>query len=211
MIEAVSKYRSPRLIGVVSAALLILGTFGITLYSVASDDFSESSGPYAALHSVKLTDQYGQRVKPSDLHDKVVMVNFYFTTCGSACPVQTAVLRDVRANLHKEVDAVFISVSIAPLVDNPTVVAEYIKKHRVSRDNWHFVSTSVEDTEKLIEKFGVTPDGMTAVADQIDHRNMGYLFDRDGVLMQQYQLVPGVATRITEEMKVLYELQIGGA
>lgn len=201
-----------RLYTIVPVALLLLGLFGFALYSdakgVIPDDARQS---LSFLHKIKLIDQNGRRIKADDLREKVVMINFFFTACGNACPVQTAVLRDIQSNVENNADAIFISISIAPLADSVTGVREYIEKYKVDHDNWFFAKASVNDTQKLMNIFGVTVDGMVEDSDQIDHRNTGYLFSRQGALMQQYPLVPATVKRISKEMKILFELKLASS
>ena len=62
-------------------------------------------------------------------------------------------------------------------------------------------------SEKLIERFGVTVDGAIVEEDKLDHRNMGYLFNKQGMLMQQYQLVPGISERLIREITELDKIE----
>ena len=135
------------------------------------------------------------------------MMNFFFTGCEGACPVQTAVLRDVQQGLDPELDVLFISVSIAPLTDTKAAINAYIDKFNVESPDWKFAIASVENSEKLIERFGVTVDGAIVEEDKLDHRNMGYLFNKQGMLMQQYQLVPGISERLIREITELDKIE----
>ena len=197
------------LIKVTSAVLLTLGTFGIAFYSVAdhkSEDYGQARGVPELLDS-DLTDQHGKRLTKKDLKNKLVMMNFFFTGCEGACPVQTAVLRDVQQGLDPELDVLFVSVSIAPLTDTKAAINAYIDKFNVESPDWKFAIASVENSEKLIERFGVTVDGAIVEEDKLDHRNMGYLFNKQGMLMQQYQLVPGISERLIREITELDKIE----
>ncbi len=198
------------LVVMASVLLLVLASLGV--YTVAGERDNIS-----ALHSLellkkaRLTDQHGNKIRLKDLRDKVVLVNFFFTSCGGACPMQTSVVKDARSQLSADVDAVFLSVSIAPMLDTKETINAFIEKHNIDQSNWLFASTKVAETKMLVEKFGVTVDGATVVKDQIDHRNVGFLFGRNGNLMQQYQLVPGMSKRLAKEMKVLFDLDLNPA
>ncbi len=198
------------LIKTMSAVLLTLGACGIAFYSIADheteqqvDQQSTDNGQTPGimeLASLDLTDQHGRRLTGKDFRNKLVMMNFFFTGCAGVCPVQTAVLRNVHAELDPNLDVLFVSVSIAPLTDTKVAINEYIDKFDVDFANWRFATASVRNSEKLIERFGVTVDGAVVEEGKLDHRNMGYLFSKLGVLMQQYQLKPGMDKRLVREI-----------
>ena len=96
-----------------------------------------------------------------------------------------------------------MSVSIAPLTDTKVAIDEYIDKFDVNSANWKFATASAQNSAKLIRRFGVTVDGAIVEEDKLDHRNMGYLFNKQGRLMQQYQLVPGMDERLIREITEL--------
>ena len=150
-----------------------------------------------------LKDQSGKKIKAKDLKNKLVLVNFFFTSCGSACPLQTATLRDTQQLLDNTVDVLFLSVSIAPLLDNQQTISQYIEKFELPESNWKFATTSVSETKKLISQFGVTLENSIVTENQIDHRNMGFLFAKNGIMMQQYQLKPSVTQRLAREITEL--------
>jgi len=131
-------------------------------------------------------------------------MNFFFTSCNSACPLQTKVLKAVQEAVNPEIDVRIVSVSISPLQDNVQTIKKYIDKHDIAADNWRFASTTLEQTELLVQTFGVSVD--STQSPQPDHRNIGYLFSRDGNLMQQYRLTPGIEQRLVKEIAQLDQL-----
>lgn len=189
-----------------------MGTLGVAFYTNAGSalQFGDKRPVNAIsdLTDLVLTDQDGNKLKYSELENKVVSMNFFFTACGSACPTQTAVLRDIQESLDQSVDAVFVSVSIAPLNDTPDAIMQYIEKYQIKETNWRFVTASKANTEQLIKRYGVTLDNAVIEDDKLDHRNMGYLFGKNGVLMQQYQLVPGIGKRLVREITELATLNL---
>ena len=50
-------------------------------------------------------------------------------------------------------------------------------------------------------------DGAVVEEGKLDHRNMGYLFNKQGTLMQQYQLVAGAGERLVREINELHTLK----
>lgn len=207
------KTRSKWIAGLISLLLILSGTaYGLSLITdtKAGEHRSQEIPTVQTLTKLKLIDQHGKRLLTSDIRDKPVLLNFYFTACGSACPLQTAVLRDVQKGLDESVDVLFVSATISPQSDTPESVHHYIEKHDIEHSNWRFVRTDVDRTEKLISEFKVTVDDRVVNPDQPNHRNMAYLFGRNGNLMQQYQLVPGINKRLIREITEVSQLSNSG-
>src|SRR5512134_3136303 len=61
------------------------------------------------------------------IKDKVVSINFIFTRCPDACPLETARLREVQKILGDRVgqDVFMYSISIDPEYDTPEVLRQY--------------------------------------------------------------------------------------
>ena len=169
---------------------------------------NENGHSTAMIVDAMLTDQHGKLVALEDFENKLVLMNFFFTGCEGVCPLQTAVLREVKDELEDDLDVVFLSVSIAPYSDTEESIHRYIEKYQLNQRDWRFVRTNADSLANLVEQFGVTVNGAVVQDDQLDHRNMGYLFGRSGQLMQQYQLLPGVTERVSREIVQLHQLQL---
>jgi len=111
--------------------------------------------------NVELIDQDGKKMKFYDdmLKDKVVMINFIFTTCQDACPLETAKLRQVQERLGDRVgrDVFMYSISITPEHDTPEVLKEYSESFHVG-PGWKFMTGKAADIEMLRKKLGLEDD-----------------------------------------------------
>ena len=71
----------------------------------------------------------GEQVEFFDdlIKDKVVAINFIFTSCVDSCPLETARMKNVRQILGDRVgkDIFFYSISIDPRTDTPAVLKAY--------------------------------------------------------------------------------------
>jgi len=206
-----------------AAILLAAGLFGTGLAAITghSDNSHVKDNNYSldTLIASGLTDHRGREVTTAQLKDKLVLVNFFFTSCAAACPVQTSVIREVKNTIDESVDIIFLSVSIAPINDSQSAIESYVNKFGVNLSDWRFVTASVKDTERLIERFAVTINSVEVSEEQSsveqmsahqmseDHRNTGYLYAKNGRLMQQYQLVPTVTNRLVREITQLSQLE----
>jgi protein SCO1/2 len=119
-----------------------------------------SSTPWGADYfpNVILTAHDGQKLRFFDdlIKDKVVMVNFIYTTCPDSCPLETARLKQVQKLLGDRVgkDVFIYSITIDPTHDTPEVLREYARKFNIG-PGWLFLHGSEADVTQLRKKFGM--------------------------------------------------------
>ncbi|HSR70045.1 MAG TPA: SCO family protein [Acidobacteriota bacterium] len=108
--------------------------------------------------NIPLINHKGERVRFFDdlIKDKVVAINFIYTSCPDACPMETARLQEVKRLLGDRVgkDVFFYSITIDPEYDTPEVLAEYVKRFRLG-DGWWFLTGDEDDIVMLRKKFGI--------------------------------------------------------
>jgi protein SCO1 len=94
-----------------------------------------------SLPNIELTDQDGRKVRLFDdlIKDKIVAINFIFTSCDAMCPMETARLKTVSDMIGDRMgkDIFFISISIDPAVDTPEVLKAYRAKFGITK-GWNF-------------------------------------------------------------------------
>lgn len=108
--------------------------------------------------NISLTTQDGKQVHFYDdlIKDKVVAVNFIYTTCPDACPMETARLLEVYRILKDRMgkDIFFYSITIDPEKDTPEVLKSYIERWGIG-EGWTFLTGKKEDILLLRQKLGV--------------------------------------------------------
>jgi protein SCO1 len=108
--------------------------------------------------NIPLTTHEGKQVRFFDdlIKDKVVAINFIFTRCPDACPLETARLREVQKILGDRVgrDVFMYSISIDPEYDTPAVLKEYAAKFEAG-PGWTFLTGKKEDINLLRKKLGL--------------------------------------------------------
>lgn len=115
-----------------------------------------------SIPDVELVDQSGSKVRfYSDLvKDRVVAMNFVFTTCTTVCPPMGASFARLQRILDERgVDGVeLISVSVDPAVDTPQRLEAWGEKFGRA-DGWTLVTGSRPDVNRLLKALQVfTPD-----------------------------------------------------
>lgn len=148
-------------------------------------------------------DQNEQAFNFARLQGRLVLVNFVFTACSTACPLQTAAIADLRRRLDPAVAATTqcVSVSLDPLSDNPRALKAYARARGADSARWSWVAGSPQATERLAESLRLRP-----LADPESHRTALWLVDRRGRLAQRYDgKLPDVA-RLARELASLHAM-----
>ncbi|WP_408733502.1 SCO family protein [Pseudomonas sp. LS1212] len=113
--------------------------------------------------NIPLVTQDGKTVHFFDdlIKDKVVAINFIFTSCTDSCPLETARLRQVQKQLGDRVgrDVFFYSISIDPQVDTPAVLKQYTEKFNVG-PGWLFLTGQKADITALRQSLGLFIEGV---------------------------------------------------
>jgi protein SCO1/2 len=125
--------------------------------SLSAPAFAAGS-PWGANYfpNVPLTTQDGKEVHFFDdlIEDKIVSINFIYTTCADTCPLETAQLVRVQEILGDRLgkDVFFYSITIDPEHDTPAALTEYRERFGA---NWTFLTGDRNDIIKLRRKLGL--------------------------------------------------------
>lgn len=145
--------------------LLFLFTLGITGWSAAAAEDSDTGSPWGKDYfpNTELVNQDGQKVRFFDdlIKDKVVAINFIFTSCTDSCPLETARLLQVQKVLGDRVgkDIFLYSISIDPETDTPEVLKKYADKFKIG-PGWQFLTGNKDDITTLRKSLGLFIDGI---------------------------------------------------
>ena len=95
------------------------------------------------------------QVTNKDFKNRVWVVEFFFATCPTICPIMNTQLKSLNRETAGLKDHIqFLSFSINPKHDTPSVLKKYKKDHGISSSNWSFLTGNEEETHRLgIEHF----------------------------------------------------------
>jgi protein SCO1/2 len=103
------------------------------------------------------------------IKDKIVVVNFIYTSCSRLCPIETARLAEVRDRLGDAVgrSIFFISMTVDPEHDTPDILKAFADAFDAKAPGWQFVTGRPEDIDAINAKFG----DRSAESSLSSHRN----------------------------------------
>lgn len=160
---------------------------------------------YHTIPDFSFTNQYAEKISGKDLKDKIVVVDFFFTTCQSICPKMSTELTRVQEK-SKEIKAFcIISHTVNPENDSVEVLADYAQKMHAEKGRWHFVTGNKKELYDLA-RYGyfITAMDGDGGADDFIHSEKFVLIDRQGYIRGYYDGTSREdVDRLIDEIKVL--------
>ena len=105
-----------------------------------------------------LTDQDGRRVrlKADAMADRLVVIDFVYTTCTTTCPLQSALFATLQHRLGDRVgrDVALVTVTVDPVRDTPPRLKELADRFG-ARSGWTFLTGSPPAVEEVLRAFDV--------------------------------------------------------
>lgn len=107
---------------------------------------------YHSIPEFSFLDQDSQYVSLDNLKGKVVVADFFFTTCPSICPIMKTQMLRIFEEFGGRDDFLIISHSIDPEHDTVAVLRDYAARLGVPSDNWRFLTGDLFDILDLAQK-----------------------------------------------------------
>jgi len=141
--------------------LLLLALVPSARQAAVSEDSGAARWGAEYFPNVPLVAHDGRTLRFFDdlVKDKVVVINFIYTSCADACPLETARLVEIQEILGERVgqDVFFYSISIDPVRDTPAVLAEYAARFQV-KPGWLFLTGEEAHITDVRKKLGLYVD-----------------------------------------------------
>ena len=133
--------------------LPILGNADILYKTVDGKELADTI--YPTIPAFTFLNQDSILVTNKTYKNRVWVVEFFFASCPTICPimnVQFNKLNQETKKLQKHIQ--FLSFSIDPKHDLPSVLTKYKRDHGITANNWDFLSGNETETHRLgIENF----------------------------------------------------------
>jgi protein SCO1/2 len=122
-----------------------------------------------------------------EMNGKITIVDFFFTSCPSICPVMSTEMERVDDAFRDENDVRIFSISIDPEYDTPEVLNEYAQRHNATPGKWFFLTGDKTEIYNLARCGFILPtlDG-NGVPDDFVHSDKFVLIDDLGRIRGYY-------------------------
>lgn len=148
--------------------------------------------------NIRLVNQLGDTVSLDSLRGKVLLIDFFFTHCASICPILTRNMRHMQDAL-KSSDKVkqaagsdtnfvqFLSLTVDPAHDSPTVLKRYADRYGVNSDLW-WMLTGPKKTiyDFALKELRLGLQDSVNVDSNFVHSDLIALLDKDRVIRGYY-------------------------
>lgn len=159
----------------------------------------EEAIPPIPIPEFELIDYTGEPITNEDLKGKIVLLTFAYTSCPDVCPIIFAKYLNIQKELGEVIgtDVELAIISVDPEVDTP----ERLAAHRKAMSgNWHFITGDLEEMQEVWDSFGLYVEKVDAT---VNHLNLSYLIDENGLIRVQYVGLPPASAYLADIQKLI--------
>ncbi len=135
-------------LALVLIAVLAIGTRSVLLgpdpEKPTWSDRSVQLSVYGAVPEFSFVERSGRTVGRSDFLGKVWVIDFIYTRCTDTCPLQSAEMKRLQADLASEPDVRLVSITIDPTWDTGNVLSRYADRFGADPTRWLFLTGDKE-------------------------------------------------------------------
>ncbi len=169
----------------VGVALVVL-VFGIyTIPKVVKKFQKADLYRFEKVPDFSFTNQDGKTITNKDYEGKVYVVEFFFTTCPTICPIMNQKMLTIQKEFFGNPDFGIASISITPEIDTPKVLKEYAQRLGITHNHWHLLTGQSEEVVYALSNQGFQlyagKDG-DEVHGGFEHSGLFALIDKDGYI-----------------------------
>lgn len=175
------------------------------------DSTLQNSGHGHTIGEFSLTNQDGKTITEREVEGKIHVAEYFFTHCGSICPVMNKQMQRVHRKFKKNNDVKILSFTVDPENDTVQRMKWYADKHGATGNNWHFLTGEKEELYQLARKsyFTLKPAEARNLGDagsDFIHTNNFVLVDRDLQIRGYYDGTnQAEVTKLMQDIELLLE------
>ena len=152
-----------------------------------------------------LTNQNGINITNKDYENKIYVVDFFFTSCPSICPIMTNNMVKIQDEFISNDDIMLLSMSVTPEIDTVEVLKKYAIEKRVNDSKWNITTGSKKHIYELARK------SYFAVVEQGDGGLQDFIHTPNFILIDTKKQIRGIydgtddkeISRLLKDIKVL--------
>lgn len=197
--------------------VLIIAVIAITLFYVSSTskekylpvynpidlspDVVDSSllrvGVGHKIGAFEFTNQNGKTISDKDLEGKIYVAEYFFTTCGTICPIMNKQMQRVQKAYAKRDDFKILSFTVDPETDNVAQMKKYATEHQVDDAQWWFLTGDKDKLYDLARKsfFVLKP----AEAENVGDAGSDFIHTNNFVLVDKNKKIRGYYNGIDKQ------------
>jgi protein SCO1/2 len=133
------------------------------------------------------TNQNQKTITNQSYHDKVYIVEFFFTTCPSICPIMNQNMVKIQDHFFGNPNLGIASLTIDPITDTPEVLKEYAIQYKITNPNWNLLTGNKETIYKFANSgFNLYVGENPEVGGGFEHSGFFALVDKEGNIRSRF-------------------------
>lgn len=138
---------------------------------------------YRKAPKFSLTDQNNQTITNETYKGKVYVVEFFFSTCPSICPIMNRNMVDIQNTFFGNPNFGIASITIDPEHDTSKVLKEHADILGVKSSNWHMMTGDKDYIYSIANKgFDIYAGENKEVIGGFEHSGLFALIDKKGFI-----------------------------
>ena len=125
-------------------------------------------------------------VTNSDYDDNIYIANFIFTTCPTICPTMTINMRYIQNKLKIYPNIKFLSHTVNPEYDTPSILKKYAQKMRIDESNFNFVTGDKNEIYDIAKSYFVNASEDEFAPGGFLHSEYLVIIDKEGRVRSGY-------------------------
>ncbi len=148
----------------------------------------------------ELMNQNGEIITQADYKDKIYVTDFFFTRCGSICPIMTDNMVTIQKEFINNDDLMFLSLSVTPEIDSVSILRNYANDKGVIDSKWNVTTGDKKHIYELARK------SYSAVVEQGDGGLQDFIHTPNFILVDKEKQIRGIYDGTnTDEIKRLID------
>ncbi|NNC94036.1 MAG: SCO family protein [Chitinophagales bacterium] len=141
------------------AGLFLLSAVYLIVNKDQAEDLPVFGPPNHTLPSFQFVDQDGKIAGSKEVNGKIIVADFFFTRCGSICPLMTSQLTRVQDAYRSNTLVHILSFTVDPDYDSSDILYNYMVHYNADPNAWTMYTGEKKELYDLARKgFMLTVD-----------------------------------------------------
>ncbi|MFK7749021.1 MAG: SCO family protein [Kordia sp.] len=116
------------------------------------DNSIQHISKYHKINDFSLVNQNGETITQDTYKGKIYVADFFFTTCGTICPIMTKNMADIQKEILNDDDVMLLSHTVTPEIDTVAQLKRYAIEKGVNDAKWNLVTGEKKQIYDLARK-----------------------------------------------------------
>ncbi len=193
-----------RIFYIVFFAVLVIG-FYVALTKFVPGFGKEQFPPLGYVQPFSFINQDGKTITEKDVDGKIVVVNYFFTTCKTVCPRMNNYMKNVYDKFKDEKDVLMLSHTCQPEIDSLPLLKKYADSMQVNTAKWMFLTgdkTALYKQARLSYKIDDPKNNVNDAKDDFMHTQFIALVNKKGEVLKVYDGI-----KLTEVNEMIQDIE----